>query len=94
MRSRYSAYALRLGSYLLETWHADTRPTELTLDIGTRWLGLKVLDHAVLTGERAEVEFVARYRDGGASAVRLQERSRFQRVDGRWYYVDGSFPQA
>jgi len=94
MRSRYSAYALGLSDYVLETWHADTRPPELTLDAGTRWLGLKVLDHAVLADERAEVEFVARYRVGGASAVRLHERSRFQRVDGRWYYVDGNFPQA
>ncbi len=94
MRSRYSAYALGLSHYVLETWHADNRPTELTLDIATRWLGLKVLDHALLSDERAEVEFVARYRVGGASAVRLHERSRFQRVDGRWYYVDGDFPQA
>jgi len=35
---------------------------------------------------------VARYRIGGGSAVRLHEISSFVREDGRWYYVDGSFP--
>ena len=41
------------------------------------------------TGEdRAEVEFVARYRVGGR-AVRLHETSRFVREGGRWLYVDG-----
>jgi len=43
-------------------------------------------------GDRALVEFVARYRVGGASARRLHEVSRFERIDGRWYYIDGQFP--
>ena len=34
------------------------------------------------------VEFIARYRTGG-SAHAHHERSRFRRVDGRWYFVDG-----
>ena len=38
--------------------------------------------------DHAEVEFVARYRIAGR-AVRLHERSRFVREEGRWYYVDG-----
>nr|WP_063463521.1 YchJ family metal-binding protein [Ectothiorhodospira sp. BSL-9] len=41
--------------------------------------------------ESAEAEFVARSRIAGRG-VRLHERSRFLRVDGRWYYVDGDFP--
>jgi SEC-C motif domain protein len=39
--------------------------------------------------DQAEVEFIARFRRGGASAARLHERSRFERVDGRWIYLDG-----
>ena len=92
MRSRYSAYALRLERYLLDTWHADTRPSRLELTPTTKWLGLKLLDGAQIAPDRAEVEFVARYREGGGSAVRLQERSRFVREEGRWYYVDGDPP--
>ena len=32
MRSRYSAYALGLHDYLLQTWHPDTRPRQLAPD--------------------------------------------------------------
>lgn len=91
MRSRYSAYVLGLKDYLLATWHASTRAPDLNLATTppTRWLGLQVRQHR-LTGEHAAiVEFVARYRLGGGSAVRLHETSRFVREDGRWYYVDG-----
>lgn len=51
------------------------------------WLGLEVKSHRA-SGDRAEVEFVARYRVGGGSAVRMAERSRFVREGGRWFYVD------
>ncbi len=93
MRSRYSAFVTGNADYLRATWHPDTRPDELGLDAPgaqkTTWLGLTVKSHRVTGPETAEVEFVARYRVGGGSAVRLHERSRFVRVDGRWLYVDG-----
>ena len=92
MRSRYSAYVLGLPDYLRATWHPSTRPDTLDLDDPESrrvvWLGLQVKSHRA-AGERAEVEFVARYRIGGGSAVRMAERSRFVREDGRWYYIDG-----
>ncbi|MDD2913921.1 MAG: YchJ family metal-binding protein [Gallionella sp.] len=92
MRSRYSAYVLKLGNYLLDTWHPSTRPA--TLDLATdnaKWLGLEVKNSAAESAERATVEFVARYKTGGR-AHRLHEISRFLREEGRWYYVDGEFP--
>jgi SEC-C motif-containing protein len=90
MRSRYSAYVLHLEDYLLESWHSSTRPVSLDLEnaSGTKWLGLKVL-RAETGGDRAVVEFVARYKIGGGSAVRLHETSRFLHEDGRWFYLDG-----
>lgn len=96
MRSRYSAYYSGLEGYLLATWHPRTRPEALDLLAGpprTAWLGLKVLRHVPQDADHALVEFVARYRVGGASVQRLRELSRFERVDGRWTYVDGSFPE-
>lgn len=88
MRSRYSAFVREQGDYLQATWHASTRPATLDFELDARWLGLEVRSHHVLDAERAEVEFVARYRVAGR-AVRLHERSRFVREGGRWYYLEG-----
>jgi SEC-C motif domain protein len=89
MRSRYSAYVLKLAVYLLATWHPDTRPVELDLSADdTKWLGLEVKKQAQQDDSHASVEFVARYRIAGRGH-RLHELSRFVREDGRWYYVDG-----
>lgn len=92
MRARYSAYVRGDAAYLLASWHPSTRPTTLDLDeasgVRTCWLGLTVqqtLDH---DPDHAEVVFVARYRIGGGSAVRMTEHSRFVREQGHWYYLD------
>ena len=90
MRSRYSAYVKNDIDYLLATWHTSTRPQRESLapEPGTRWLGLDV-KHAQEVSDTATVEFVARFKVGGAPAVRLHELSRFVREEGRWFYVDG-----
>ena len=92
MRSRYSAYVVGDADYLRATWHPDTRPGTLSLadppGQRTHWLGLEVKSHRVTGEDSAEVVFVARYRIGGGSAVRMQEHSRFVRMEGRWYYLD------
>ena len=88
MRSRYSAFVREDAAYLLATWHASTRPGALDFETGARWLGLEVRRFQMLEHERAEVEFVARYRVAGR-AVRVHETSHFVCEDGRWFYVDG-----
>ena len=89
MRSRYTAYVLKLEDYLLNTWHPRTRPPELELAASPRrWLGLKVLRHEPVTDGTALVEFIARYKAGGL-AHELRETSRFVRENGRWLYIDG-----
>ncbi|HUV99648.1 MAG TPA: YchJ family metal-binding protein [Gallionella sp.] len=91
MRSRYSAYVLKLEPYLLATWHPGTRPASLDLvSENAKWLGLEVKKHTPESVQRASVEFVARYKIGGRAA-RLHEVSRFVREDGRWFYLDGEF---
>ena len=90
MRSRFTAFALGLPEYLLESWHPDTRPATLELDHGTRWRRLQLVDTVAggpddVTGI---VEFRASYRSPDGAGV-LHERSRFSRVDGSWRYVDG-----
>lgn len=89
MRSRYAAYVLKLEDYLLATWHASTRPSELDLAADdSKWLGLEVRAHQQQDATHATVDFVARYRIAGRGH-RLRELSRFVREDGRWYYIDG-----
>ena len=88
MRSRYSAFVLGRVDHLAASWHASTRPADLTLEEGVKWLGLDVRSHRVIDADHAEVEFVARSRVGG-KGLRLHERSRFVREAGRWFYVDG-----
>ncbi|MEU3101571.1 YchJ family protein [Streptomyces griseoflavus] len=87
-RSRYCAFVRQDGPYLLRTWHPGTRPERIDFDPGMRWAGLEILDteggsafHSTGT-----VTFRASYRSGS-----LHERSRFERVDGAWVYVDGDF---
>ncbi|MFJ1734242.1 YchJ family protein [Streptomyces sp. NPDC088254] len=89
MRSRYSAFVRGDAGYLMRTWHPRTRPAGLDLDPGTRWTGLEILATAEGSAFHSTgvVEFRASYRGGS-----LRERSRFERVDGAWVYVDGEFP--
>jgi SEC-C motif domain protein len=95
MRSRYSAYALAKKNdaqgqdclrYLLGTWLPATSPGELELSL-TQWSGLEVL-HTETDGDAGIVEFLAYYKENG-KALRMHERSRFIRVEGRWFYIDG-----
>lgn len=90
MRSRYSAYVLGLELFLLATWHSSTRPVSLNLseDVATKWLGLRILQVKNTSATTATVAFIARYKIGGQKAERLQETSQFLFTD-RWYYVSG-----
>jgi SEC-C motif-containing protein len=91
MRSRYSAYVLKLEPYLLATWHDSTRPAALDLaNDNTKWTGLEIRNHSLESADRATVEFVARCKIGGRAA-RMHEVSRFVREGGRWFYLDGEF---
>jgi len=93
MRSRYSAFVLERAPYLLATWHASHRPSSIEFDTCVKWLGLEVRSYAAASADypdEAFVEFVARNKPAGGSAVRLHERSRFVREGGRWLYLDGN----
>lgn len=90
MRSRFEAFKRGDAAWVLRTWHPSSRPTELDLSDNPRWRGLQILD--VLDGgvgdDEGVVEFRATYIADGELGI-VQERSRFVREDGRWFYVDG-----
>ncbi len=90
MRSRYSAYVMGLEDYLRTSWHPDRCPQTIGMQgqLRPKWLGLTVKAHHWNDENHATVEFVARYKLNGR-AYRLHEISRFERISGRWVYVDG-----
>ncbi len=90
MRSRYSGFVECNDSYLLASWHPDTRPSRVRFDPDQRWLGLKIraIEAGTETDSAGIVEFEARFKVHG-KGHRLHEISRFERIDGRWYYLDG-----
>lgn len=90
MRSRYTAYVIEDAPYLLATWHPETRPPVIEFEQSARpqWLGLAIRWHSASGENHAVVEFVARYKINGRG-FRMHETSRFERIDGRWYYLDG-----
>ncbi len=87
MRSRYSAYALGLVDYILETQVSDDRAGVERFARESRFTGLEVVD-----AREDQVEFVASFQVG-AERHQLRERSRFEKRDGRWIYVDGVTPR-
>ena len=91
MRSRYTAYVLGRDDYVLATWAPETRPAVLFEkgEARPKWIGLTVLS-ASSENDAGFVHFVARARTS-SGAIKLEEKSRFRRENGRWLYVDGSF---
>lgn len=92
MRSRYCGFVYRNEDYLLTTWHPQTRPSRVRFDERQHWLGLSIREtHPGSDDEReAFVEFIARFKVNG-KGHRLHENSRFKKIDGIWYYVNGEF---
>jgi SEC-C motif-containing protein len=91
MRSRYSAYAIGLADYLLDSWHPTTRPAAIELDDDVRWYRLDILARSGggILDRDGTVEFEAHYRLNGTAGVQ-HELSRFLKEDGRWFYLDAA----
>ena len=91
MRSRYSAYSLQLGRYLFKTWHKSTRPTlQSLLEVDdTEWVALKIVktEQGMRQDDTGIVAFVASY-SRQSQLNQLSETSQFEKVNGKWVYVD------
>ncbi len=95
MRSRFAAYSLGRLDYIMST-HAPQTREAVDRDELRRWaantdfVGLQVVE--TKAGGPADttgvVAFVATLVTDGRSYA-MFERSRFERHDGRWVYLDG-----
>ncbi len=95
MRSRYSAYALRIVPWLVRTTHPEHRSPGLQSELEdwvneVVWTGLTILrtTQGQAKDKTGKVEFRATYITEG-KASELLEHSRFRRHAGDWKYVDG-----
>ncbi len=91
MRSRYSAYVLHDADYILKTTFPGerkfySRETILEWSESSKWGGLEIVSF-----DTEMVEFKAFYKDKNHQAYVHHEKSNFQQVEGKWYYVDGTF---
>ncbi|MGL9774176.1 MAG: YchJ family metal-binding protein [Sodalis sp. (in: enterobacteria)] len=96
MWSRYSAFVIQDGDYLIATWHPQAGAEAWRDDITagfrtTRWRGLPVQECAAgQNSDSGYVIFLARvYDERQRRNGFIYERSRFVRRNKRWYYVDG-----
>ena len=95
MRSRYTAFALGIVDYLMNTTAAENRNPEDALLIeeqvrATTWVGLRIIatERGGKDDDSGTVEFIARF-EADDQTGELQERSNFRKENNHWYYVDG-----
>ena len=90
MRSRYSAYVTKNIAYIIETTSPKYRkyynPKSLFEWAETStWISLEIL-----FSTEKRVKFVATYLDENGQLTRHIEDSRFEKIAGRWYFMDGN----
>ena len=91
MRSRFSAFAIPNGEYLMETTLPTKRKFHNKKDLQewgeiNEWTKLEILKSTL-----NEVEFKAYYNDESGKPQIHHEHSLFKNVNERWYYVSGKF---
>lgn len=93
MRSRYTAFTLANGDYLMKSHHSTTRPIKEKKEIeewaqSVTWVRLEIL---MTTGGKQEelegtVEFKAYFLEGGKMQM-IHENSFFNKENKKWVYV-------
>lgn len=93
MRSRYSAFVMANGDYLMETHHSKTRKIIDKNDIVTwaksvQWIKLEVLEttKGLKNDTEGTVTFNAYFYDRGKVDV-IYEKSAFVKEDNYWKYL-------
>ncbi|ATC57188.1 hypothetical protein CMV05_05695 [Vibrio anguillarum] len=97
MRARYSAHVLGLVDFVINTYHpscnAPQQRDAIEESINSQWCGLDVISASIRNNENEGFVHFKAYYTQNQQQFCLQERSRFIRENGIWFYVDGEFPQ-
>ena len=86
MRSRYSAFVLAKGTYLMQTHHKSTRPINEKKAIvkwakSVQWLRLDIVNSTTDI-----VSFNAYFIENGLTDV-ISENSKFVKENNTWFYL-------
>lgn len=100
MRSRYTAYTKAGMDYLKNTLHPDHQKefdeeNARKWSLDATWQGLEICE-TVDGGQddsEGEVEFIARYSQN-EEPIEHHERAIFEKIEGKWYFVDGKMVHA
>lgn len=92
MRSRFSAFAIPNGNYLMETTLPGKRKYHNRKDLQewgetNTWTKLEIVDKPSAN----KVEFKAFYTDENGDLQIHRELSTFKMIQNRWFYVSGIF---
>ena len=96
MRSRYSAYALGLNAYIVDTQRLKSqdnrrqkvRAPHEPLCVWTKLEIIKASQPLPPLFDKATVEFKAHYQVGAQLGL-IHEKSTFKKIAGRWFYIKG-----
>ena len=93
MRSRYAAFTLGNGDYLMLSHHSSTRPINEKDDIvswanSLEWLRLEIINKSkgLESNTEGSVEFKAYFRENGKERF-IHENSRFVKENDHWAYL-------
>lgn len=98
LRSRYTAFTQNDMNYLLST-HAPKTRSKLDLNETTqwarqsKWLGLQIINQYQGTDQKCQIEFKAHYQIGDTPPDVHHELSTFEKLNNRWFFVDGKDPK-
>jgi SEC-C motif-containing protein len=93
MRSRYTAFVLADGDYLMESHHQDTRPIKELENIvawakSVEWIALTITSKTkgLENDMEGTVAFKASFKEKGQLSS-IDEHSKFVKENGCWYYL-------
>ncbi|OGT34167.1 MAG: hypothetical protein A3C44_01240 [Gammaproteobacteria bacterium RIFCSPHIGHO2_02_FULL_39_13] len=94
MRSRYTAYSLANIPYIQKTMRGKAAKnydaqSAFTWASSVTWLGLIIIDAPKPIGKKGTVTFSARFSEQGI-IKNMDEKSKFEKIKGEWFYVDGT----
>lgn len=100
MRSRYTAFVKTKIDYISATLapskRQDFNRQEATAwSKNSQWQGLEIIktENGGVDDDTGTVEFIARFTEK-EKPVAHHELAEFEKIDGRWYFVDGQKPKS